>query len=328
MAQIDDLAFFQRLAHAGSLTATARELGLSLSAVSKRLKQLEARLGVELASRTTRRLTLTAEGERYLARGAAILEELHELEEALGEQQTELSGPLRVNATFGFGRRHVAPLLSAFCARHPRLEGVLELSNFPLSLGDQAFDIGIRVGEPPDSRLVARRILANRRVLCASPALVASLPRLTTPADLAGCPCLLLRENDSDFAVWRFQRRGDPTEEQAVKVAGPLASNDGEVIVGLALDGHGVALRSWWDVHQHLASGALVELLPGWRGVRADFHAVYQQRRHVPARIRAFVAFLEEAMAGRVPAMAEEVAGDQGRADGGGGSRLRGSWRK
>ena len=129
MAQLDDLVFFRQLALAGSLTATARELGLSLSAVSKRLKQLEARLGVELASRTTRRLTLTAEGERYLTRGSAILEELSELEEALGEQQAALSGPLKVNATFGFGRRHVAPLLSAFCTLNPGVEGVLELTN-------------------------------------------------------------------------------------------------------------------------------------------------------------------------------------------------------
>jgi LysR family transcriptional regulator, transcriptional activator for dmlA len=304
MAQLDDLAFFQQLARAGSLTDTARALGLSLSAVSKRLKQLEARLGVELASRTTRRLTLTAEGERYLTRGAAILEELIELEEALGEQQAALSGPLKVNATFGFGRRHVAPLLSAFCIRHPGVEGVLELSHFPLSLGDQGVDIGIRVGEPPDSRLVARRILANRRVLCASPGYVAKMAPLATPGELTGHPCLVLRENDSDYAVWRFQRRGGAGDEQAVKVAGPLASNDGEVIIGLALDGHGIALRSWWDVQAHLASGALVELLPQWQGVRADFHAVYQQRRHVPARIRAFVDFLEREVAGRVPPQA------------------------
>ncbi|MCE8021373.1 LysR family transcriptional regulator [Halomonas sp. MCCC 1A11036] len=303
MAQLDDLVFFQQLARAGSLTATARDLGLSLSAVSKRLKQLEARLGVELASRTTRRLSLTAEGERYLERGAAILEELAELEEALGEQQAALSGPLRVNATFGFGRRHVAPLLSAFCARHPGVEATLELSNYPLSLGEQGFDVGIRVGEPPDSRLVARRILANRRVLCASPDYVARMASLASPADLATHPCLILRENESDYAVWRFHRRSDSGKEQAVKVAGPLASNDGEVIVQLALDGHGIALRSWWDIHHHLAHDRLVELLPGWRGVRADFHAVYQQRRHVPARIRAFVAFLEEGMPGRVPAM-------------------------
>ncbi|QOR39907.1 LysR family transcriptional regulator [Billgrantia diversa] len=301
MAQLDDLGFFQQLARAGSLTATARELGLSLSAVSKRLKQLEARLGVELASRTTRRLSLTAEGERYLARGAAILEELAELEEALGVQQAALSGPLRVNATFGFGRRHVAPLLSAFCARHPGVEAVLELSNYPLSLGEQGFDVGVRVGEPPDSRLVARRILANRRVLCASPDYVACMAPLAEPADLAAHACLVLRENESDYAVWRLCRRDGRKAEQAMKVSGPLTSNDGEAIVQWALDGHGIVLRSWWDIHRQLECGKLVELLPEWQGVRADFHAVYQQRRHVPARIRAFVAYLEQEMPRRVP---------------------------
>ncbi|ATJ81635.1 LysR family transcriptional regulator [Halomonas beimenensis] len=304
MAPLDDLAFFQRLARAGSLTATARELGLSLSAVSKRLKQLEARLGVALASRTTRRLTLTAEGELYLSRGTAILEELGELEEALVDHRAELSGPLRVNATFGFGRRHVAPLLSAFCARHPRLEASLELSNFPVSLADQGFDIGIRVGTPPDSRLVARRILANRRILCAAPGYARRMPALASPADLTAHPCLVLRENASDYALWRFQRRDAPDVEQAVKVSGPLASNDGEVIRHLARDGHGIALRSWWDVHEDLAEGRLVELLPAWQGVRADFHAVYDRRRHVPLRIRAFIAYLEQEMAGRVPPLA------------------------
>ncbi len=168
MSALDDLAFFQQLARSGSLTATARELGLSLSAVSKRLKQLEARLGVELAARTTRRLTLTAEGERYLSRGTLILDELGELENSLGDaRQQALSGRLRVNATFGFGRRHIAPLLSSFCTANPGVEGWLELTNFPLNLSDHGFDVGIRVGPPPDSRLIARPLLANRRVLCA-----------------------------------------------------------------------------------------------------------------------------------------------------------------
>lgn len=309
MAHLDDLAFFQHLARAGSLTATARELGLSLSAVSKRLKQLEARLGVELAARTTRRLTLTAEGERYLARGALILDELEELENALGEGGDQaLSGRLRVNATFGFGRRHIAPLLSRFCAEHPEVEGWLELTNFPLNLSDHGFDIGIRIGEPPESRLVARRILANRRVLCASPAYIAQALPIHTPADLQQHACLVIRENDSDFPLWRFEPCDRPTplasgKMQSVKVSGRLASNDGEVITRLALDGHGVMLRSWWDVNEHLASGALVELLPGWQGVRADFYAVFEQRRHVPARLGAFIDYVQREIAGRVSAM-------------------------
>lgn len=306
MAHLDDLAFFQHLARAGSLTGTARELGLSLSAVSKRLKLLEGRLGVELAARTTRRLTLTAEGERYFARGALILDELDELENSLGEKANQaLSGRLRVNATFGFGRRHIAPLLSRFCAEHPEVEGWLELTNFPLNLSDHGFDIGIRVGEPPESRLVARRILANRRVLCASPAYIAQAPALKVPADLLQHACLVIRENDSDFPLWRFEQSSQPTKIQSVKVNGRLASNDGEVITRLALDGHGVMLRSWWDVNEHLASGALVALLPGWQGVRADFYAVYEQRRHVPARQRAFIDYVQREIAGRVSVLPE-----------------------
>ncbi|WP_188639348.1 LysR family transcriptional regulator [Vreelandella lutescens] len=300
---LDDLAFFQQLARAGSLTATARELGLSLSAVSKRLKQLEARLGVTLAARTTRRLTLTAEGERYLTQGGLILEELQTLESALSDTASQgLTGRLRVNATFGFGRRHIAPLLSRFCAQHPAIESWLELTNFPLNLSDHGFDIGIRIGEPPDSRLVAKRILPNRRVLCASPSYMAQMPALNVPSDLAQHSCLVIRENDSDFPLWRFEHRHSQ-QRQAVKVSGPLASNDGEVITRLALDGHGVMLRSWWDVNEHLASGSLQNLLPDWQGVRADFYAVFEHRRHVPARISALIDFLQREMAGRVPAL-------------------------
>ncbi|MGP9664997.1 LysR family transcriptional regulator [Halomonas sp. AOP22-C1-8] len=302
MSALDDLAFFQQLARAGSLTGTARELGLSLSAVSKRLKQLEARLGVELAARTTRRLTLTAEGERYLSRGALILDELGELENSLNDTHKHgLSGRLRVNATFGFGRQHIAPLLSTFCAMHPAVEGWLELTNFPLNLSDHGFDVGIRIGEPPDSRLIARPILPNRRVLCAAPGYIARMAPLNAPGDLARQACLVIRENDTDFPLWRFERCNDPGCVQSVKVSGRLASNDGEVITRLALDGHGIMMRSWWDVNEHLASGALVPLLPEWQGVRADFYAVFEQRRHVPTRLRAFIDHVQRDISGRVP---------------------------
>ncbi|WP_447553519.1 LysR family transcriptional regulator [Vreelandella sp. EE22] len=302
MPPIDDLAFFQHLARAKSLTETARSLGLSLSAVSKRLKQLEARLGVTLAARTTRRLTLTPEGERYLQRGTLIMEELSALESSLGDTDDQaLDGPLKVNATFGFGRAHIAPLLSAFCHAHSGVQGWLELTNFPMNLSDHGFDIGIRVGEPPDSRLVARRLLANRRVLCAAPRYIDTMAPLERPADLARHQCLVVQENDTDFPLWRFEHAERRGQTQSVKASGRLASNDAEVITRLALEGHGVMLRSWWDVNAHLESGALVALLPTWQGVRADFYAVFEQRRHVPARLRAFIDYLEREMPGRVP---------------------------
>ena len=303
MASIDDLAFFQRIAQAGSLTGAARELGLSLSAVSKRLQQLEARLGVSLAARTTRRLALTAEGERYLRRGAMILDDLGDLETSLGDQDAMLSGRLRINATFGFGRRHVAPLISRFAQRHPRLELLLELTSFPVGLDEQGFDINIRVGEPPDSRWIARRLLANLRILCAAPDYLAQAPRLERLEDLARHRCLIVRENDTDYSLWRFEATDGSRVQRAIRVQGRLASNDAEAMTRMALDGHGVLLRSWWDVHEHLASGELVALLPQWRGIRADFHLLYSERARESARIRQFVDFMTAEMAGRVPAL-------------------------
>ncbi|WP_110656781.1 LysR family transcriptional regulator [Salinicola halimionae] len=303
MASIDDLAFFQRIAQAGSLTGAARELGLSLSAVSKRLQQLESRLGVSLAARTTRRLALTAEGERYLRRGSMILDDLGELESSLHDQGAMLSGRLRINATFGFGRRHVAPLISRFAMLHPQLELLLELTSFPVGLDEQGFDINIRVGEPPDSRWIARRLLANRRILCAAPDYLANAPKLERLEDLGRHRCLIVRENDTDYSLWRFEATDGTCGQRAIRVQGRLSSNDAEAMTRMALDGHGVLLRSWWDVHEHLASGELVALLPSWQGIRADFHLLYSERARDSARIRQFVDFMVTEMTGRVPAL-------------------------
>ncbi|WP_110648211.1 LysR family transcriptional regulator [Salinicola peritrichatus] len=303
MSSLDDLAFFQHIAQAGSLTGAARELGLSLSAVSKRLQQLESRLGVSLAARTTRRLTLTPEGERYLARGAVILDDLGDLENSLRDQRASLSGRLRINATFGFGRRHVAPLISRFAEQHPQLELLLELTNFPLGLDEQGFDINIRVGEPPDSRWIARRLLANRRILCAAPRYLRQAPPLERLEDLGAHRCLIVRENDNDYSLWRFEAADGSRAQRSVRVHGRLASNDGEAMTRMALDGHGVLLRSWWDVHEPLARGELVALLPEWRGIRADFHLLYVARSRGSARVKRFVDFMIAEMAGRVPAL-------------------------
>lgn len=304
MAAQDDLRFFLLLARAGSLTLTARELGLSLSAVSKRLQQLEARLGVILVNRTTRRLSLTAEGERYIQQGQHILEALTNLEQSLSSSKA-LSGRLSVNATFGFGRRHIAPLFSEFCARHPQIDGWLELTNFPLNLLDHGFDMAIRVGEPPDSRLIARPLLQNRRILCASPAYIARMPALQHPSDLVQQQCLVIRENHTDFPLWRFVARHHPNNMITVKVNAHLSSNDGEVITRFALDGHGILLRSWWDVNEHLAQGSLVALLPDWQSVAADFYAVYERQRFMSGRLQAWLHFLTTHLANRVPPLAQ-----------------------
>jgi len=287
----DDLAFFLRVASLGSLTAAARALGLSLAAVSKRLSLLEQRLGVQLLRRTTRKLELTPEGRRYLEGARPLLEQLVALEDAVSGETAELRGTLNINASFGFGRRHIAPCVSAFAALHPHLALSLQLSSQSLNFLDAHVDIDIRVGEPPDSRLVARKLVHNPRVLCCSPAYAAKHGLPDSIRALAQHNCILLRQHDSDFALWRFV--GD-AESLSQKVRGNLITNDGEVAMRMALDGHGILLRSWWDAKHSIAAGKLRHVLPEWRSPDGDIFAVWQAQRQQPSRLMAFVTFLQE----------------------------------
>jgi DNA-binding transcriptional LysR family regulator len=286
-----DLAFFATVVKEGSLSAAARELDVSPPAVSKRLAQLERRLGVRLLNRTTRRISLTAEGEEYVEVGRRILSEIEELEQRIGPARAAPRGLLRVNATLGFGRIYVAPVVSSFRKRYPEVEVLLQLTDRPVNLTDEAFDVGIRFGELPDARIVARKIANNRRLLCASPKYLGLRGRPTTPNDLTRHDCIVLRQNDSAYGVWKL-RRGRQSE--SVKVRGPLSSNDGSAVLAWALDGHGILMRAEWEVADHLRAGRLEQVLPEYALPPADIHAVYPERHHLSARVRAFVDFLVE----------------------------------
>lgn len=293
MSSIDDLRFFALISRFGSLTAVAREMGLTLPAVSKRLTQLEQRLGVQLVLRTTRRLTLTAEGERYAEGARPIINQLAELESAVSNSQALLTGRLSLNASFGFGRRFIAPLVSAFHQLHPNLEIDLQLTSQPLNFLDNSVDIDLRVGEPPDSRLVAIKLMSNSRVLCAAPAYLQKhgVPQRVT--DLADHNCIVLRQYESDYSLWRFVKDG---KEYVQKVSGDLSSNDGETVVNYARDGHGIILRSAWDIHTSLQQGELVPLLTDYQAPAADIYAVYTYRKHLPARISVFIHFIKQSL--------------------------------
>lgn len=298
MKAISDLHFFQVLARHASMTQAAQALGLSLSAVSKRLAQLEKRLGVQLMRRTTRRLALTGEGEHYLKRGASLLQELDELEASLGAQRHALSGLLRVNATFGFGRAHVAPLIEQFTRHHPEVEVLLDLSDYPRDLLAHDLDIGIIVGPAPDSRLRARRLLASRRIACASPDYLERAGRPATPEALADHNCLVVREREAGFDDWRFMKDG---QEHRVRVGGTMSSNDGESVTRWAMAGQGVIYRSWWQVQKPLAQGTLERLLPEFETPRMDFMVVHRQQRFVPERIARFIDAMTAGLAERLP---------------------------
>jgi len=289
-----DLRFFSTLAACGSLSAAARELGLTAAAVSKHLAQMESRAGVPLVNRTTRRMMLTPEGELYLEHARRILDDINALSELLGSARQRPEGLLRVNATLGFGRSHVAPAISKFITQYPQVSVQLQLSVKPPPLTDDAFDVCIRFGEPPDTRVVARKLAANRRLLCASPAYLSRRGTPHTPHDLTRHSCIAIRQGDEAYGVWRLSS-GSKTE--SVKIRGGLTTNDGEIAVKWALDGHGILMRAEWDLKPYLRDGRLVQVLPGYDTPNADIFAVYSQRHQMSNRIRTFVDFIASELA-------------------------------
>jgi DNA-binding transcriptional LysR family regulator len=293
-----DLGFFSTLVHCGSLTAAAREMGITTPAVSKRLTQIEARLGTTLVTRTTRRMGLTPEGEVYLEHARKILGDVEDMEhQRLGLKQAP-QGTLRVNATLGFGRSHIAPLISQFVRKHPKVDVQLQLSVNPPPLTDDAFDVCFRFGHPPDSRGIARLIAPNRRIVVASPAYLKRHGAPAAPRDLAKHNCIGIRQGDEAYGQWRFTpvRAGRNGGEKAetVKIRGNLTTNDGGIAVSWALEGHGILLRAEWDVQRYVASGRLVQLLAGHASPDADIYAVYGQQHRSSVRVKTLVDFVAE----------------------------------
>jgi LysR family transcriptional regulator, transcriptional activator for dmlA len=302
-----DLGFFSTLVRCGSLTAAARELGITTAAVSKRLTQIETRLGMALVARTTRRMGLTAEGEIYLENARKILGEIEEMEHQLGGARQSPQGTLRVNATLGFGRSHIAPLISQFVRKHPKVDVQLQLSVDPPPLAENAYDVGFRFGPPPDSRGIARFIAPNRRVVVASPGYLKRHGAPGTPHELSRHNCIGIRQGDEAYGQWRFTPlragRNRLDKSELVKIRGSLTTNDGGIAVSWALEGHGLLLRAEWDVQRYIASGRLVQVLAGYASPDADIYAVYGQQHRSSVRVRALVDFVVEGFErGKTPA--------------------------
>ena len=295
--QPDELAFFAALASTGSLSAAARELNVSTAAVSKRLSAMEKRLGVGLVRRTTCRMSLTPEGELYLQHARRILADLHDMEQEVSGSRGTPLGLLRVNATLGFGRNHVAPVVSRFVRKYPQVDVQLQLSVNPPPLTDDAYDVCIRFGEPPDARVVARRIAANRRLLVASPAYLARRGTPRVPQDLLRHNCIGIRQGDEAYGLWRLTGPRADRATAAIRTRGTLTTNDGEIAVNWALEGHGIVMRAEWDIARYLKSGRLVQVLADYRTPAADVYAVYPQQHQASMRVRAFVDFIAASFA-------------------------------
>ncbi|WP_420967644.1 LysR substrate-binding domain-containing protein [Bradyrhizobium sp. B120] len=298
MLSTDDIRFFLAIAAARSLAAAARALDVTPSAVSQRLQSLEQRLGVQLVSRSARRLTLTDEGELLVLRGGTLLDEATELTEALQARRGTIAGHLKILAPLGFGRRYIAPVVAAFRSRHPDVSVELELSDRPGRAAASAWDVMIHIGALKDSTLRLQRLAPNERFLCASPAYLKHRGTPAGPQELRGHQCIALRENEEDVTLWRFSRRRAPAEPDVIRIEPMLSSNDGEVVKAWALADHGLIVRSEWDVAEDLAGGRLVRVLPNFRLPPADIVALLNPGRSGRARrTQAFVEQLRAALA-------------------------------
>lgn len=289
----DDLRVFCVVVRKASFVAAADDLGASAAYVSKRIRLLETQLGTRLLHRTTRRVALTDEGERVYRWAQRILDDVDQLLQEVGGIRAQARGPLRVCSSFGFGQQVVAPALGALVEQHPALQVRLELFDRLVDVAAEGFDLDVRVGNDIAPHLIARQLAPNHRVLCAAPAYLAARGTPRTPQELAGHDCLPIKERDHPFGVWRLLCDG---QEQTVKVSGKLSSNHGEVALRWALDGRGIVLRSVWQVAPLLASGQLVQVLPGCTQP-ADIWAVYPVRLERSAKLRVAVEFLAQWLA-------------------------------
>jgi len=287
-----DLELVQAIREHGTLAAAARHLGLAAPAVTKRLAAIESRLGLRLFQRTTRRVSPTAEGEALCERAAELLKGFEALESELRERRAEPAGPIRLAATFGFGRHWVGPALADFQQRFPAVSVQLQLTEQLPDLAVEGYDGAIWLWHPPAQRAsewVSRRLARNQRVLVAAPAYLQRQGMPHSPADLAGHACLVVRENGGltaqRFDHWRLHP-DNGSGPLHVQVRGPLSSNSGEMVRDWCLAGQGIMLRSLWDIAPQLASGALVRVLPDWSMPDADIHWLAPYRAQVPRRIR------------------------------------------
>lgn len=292
--QIEDLRLGAALLRESSLSAAARSLGVTPPALSMRLRKLEASLGLVLANRTSRKLHLTSEGERFGREAYELLMKFDGLRESLQRDDQRLTGTLRVAASFGYGRTHIAPLLSRFSRLHPALRLQLDLRETPWPDKHDS-DAVIHVGAVRDSSWVGHTLASNERWLCASPAYLREHGTPRNPADLAYHACICIRENDEDVTLWHLRPAGRMARKaETLRINPAFVTNDGSVARQWAEDGLGIVLRSQWDVNDALAAGRLQRVMTDWEFGAAPVIVLVPTRKGRSARTQALVSFLIE----------------------------------
>ena len=328
MDKLKQLESFVSVVARGSLTGAAKAEGVAPAVMGRRLDALEERLGVKLLVRTTRRISLTHEGSAFLEDCQRLLADLSDAEASVSAGGLKASGHLRITAPAGFGRRHVAPLVTRFRELHADVTMSLNLSDRVVDLAGEGFDCAVRVGDMPDSSLVSVRMADNRRLCVATPRYLQTRGTPKQPSDLAKFDCLTLSSDASQTRGWAFRvPRNAPGRQQEgvladpgvprnaqgqqlesvltdavadqdhevvyLKPGGPLDCSDGQVLHDWCLAGYGIAWRSTWEVESEIAAGLLVAVLEDFAAPPNGIYAVFPQRKHLPLRVRLWIDFLK-----------------------------------
>jgi DNA-binding transcriptional LysR family regulator len=292
MDRLKQLETFAAVVARGSLSAAAQAEGVAPAVIGRRIDALEARLGVKLLVRTTRRLTLTFEGEAFLEDCHRILNDIANAEASVSLGGVKPSGHMRITAPAGFGRRHVAPLVASFVAANKEVSASLDLSDRLADIVNDGFDLAVRIGQLDDSSLIGVTLAANHRVVVASPPYLKAHGTPRTPEDLAQHNCLTFGNYGSQPRGWILQLGG---KAAPVRVRGNMECNDGAVLHEWALAGHGLAWRSMWEVSEDIKAGRLRTVLDDFCAPDNAIHAVFPERRHLPLRVRLFIEHLKQA---------------------------------
>ena len=291
MDKLKQMETFVAVATKGSLTAAAHAEGVAPAIIGRRIDALEARLGVKLLLRTTRRISLTDEGSAFLEDCQRLLAELQNAEASVSAGGVKASGHLRITAPAGFGRRHVAPLIPGFLDLHPEVTLSLDLTDRLVDLVNEGYDCAVRVGDLADSSLVSLRLADNRRVCVAAPAYLRQHGAPSTPADLVRHNCLAYSSVSSQPRGWMFQVAGEVVH---VRVGGRMDCTDGAVLHEWCLEGRGIAWRSYWEVGPSLLDGKLTAILEDFAAPPNGIYAVFTQRKHQPLRLRLWLDYLKQ----------------------------------
>lgn len=298
MNLLRDMQLFVKVAQCNSLTAAGKELNLTTSCISIRLKKLELFYNVKLLNITTRSIDLTCDGHLFFKDCVTVTDKMINIENKLKSMSKDIDGTVRISAPADLGRQHIAPIIRDFVKHNPTVDIYLELSDSITDLDRNSIDIAIRYGVNLDSDFIARKITESHLFLCASPAYLEANRAPNNIFELEGHTCLTIRQNEVQLIKWYFDKAG---QETSITLNRSIACSSGDQVRQWAIDGLGIAIKSYWDIAEDLHTGRLVTVLNKYTpnyiskkdNIDTDLYIVYQNRKLLSKKTKEFVTHIE-----------------------------------